>query len=248
MPPVSYSLILPFLQQNRTVLALSLLLITTLFYGMRTRRYYLVRHGQTLLNADHIKQGADGALSEKGRAQALLVAKSLKPLRIRTILASPYPRAMETAQILAKEMHARVRSTPLLRERRNPTAVIGLHTDDPLVVHATDSIDLSYHDDTFRYADEENFSDLKKRARTCLRYLVRHGASRTCVVTHHAFLKMLLAYMLYGRDLHEPTFVTLSFLNTADNGGVSIAEYSPWKRFSKTHGWSVLSYNEQFEH
>lgn len=246
LPAVPQSLA-PFTQHG-TEAALTLLLVAVLLYSMRTRRFYLVRHGQTVLNAAHIKQGEDGALSEKGRSQALLVAKSLRPLDIHTILTSPYPRAQETAHILAKEMRARVRSTPLLSERRNPSAVIGLPTDDPSVIRATDSIDLSYHSDTFRYADEENFSDLKKRAGTCLRFLVRHGATRTCVVTHHAFLKMLLAYMLYGKKLHEPAFVTLSFLNTSDNGGVSVAEYSPWKRFNKTRGWSVLSYNERIEH
>ncbi len=247
MPTLGALLSLIPLQQRSTTAVLLLLLIAAFLYGMRTRRFYLVRHGQTVLNAAHIKQGEDGALSEKGRFQALRVAKSLKLLGIHTILTSPYPRALETAHILSREMHASVRSTRLLSERRNPSAVIGLPTDDPSVVRATDSIDLSYHSDTFRYADEENFSDIKIRARQCLRYLVRHSATRTCVVTHHAFLKMLLAYMLYGRNLHEPALVTLAFLNTSDNGGISVAEYSPWKRFSKTGGWKVLSYNEQLE-
>jgi broad specificity phosphatase PhoE len=224
---------------------LALLLVAAIMRGMRTRRFYIVRHGQTLLNAAHIKQGADGALSPHGREQVAQVAQRLLPLRIQNILSSPYPRAVETALILKGVLHARVRTTQLLSERRNASFAIGKPTDDPDVLHAGDVIDLSYHDDDFRFADEENFLDMKKRARACLRYLARHGASRTCVVTHHAFLKMLLAYMQFGKDLHEPAFVTLSFLNTSDNGGISVCEYRPWQRLSGKGGWTVVSYNEQ---
>lgn len=225
--------------------ALTLLLALAIMRGMRVRQFYIVRHGQTLLNAAHIKQGADGALSPHGREQVARVAARLLPLGIQKILSSPYPRAVETANILRSVLHARVRTTQLLAERRNASFAIGKPTDDPEVRHAGDVIDLSYHDDNFRFADEENFLDMKKRARKCLRYLAHHGASRTCVVTHHAFLKMLLAYMQFGNNLHEPAFVTLSFLNTSDNGGISVCEYRPWQRLSGRSGWTVVSYNEQ---
>jgi broad specificity phosphatase PhoE len=106
-------------------------------------------------------------------------------------------------------------------------------------------MDLAYHEDDYRYADEENFQDLKKRARKCLQYLVWRGGLHTCVVTHHAFLKMLLSYMLYREGLHAQDYVKLSFFNTSDNGGISVCEFHPWKFLSKTHGWEIVSYNEQ---
>ncbi|MDO8593533.1 MAG: histidine phosphatase family protein, partial [bacterium] len=94
-------------------------------------------------------------------------------------------------------------------------------------------------------SDEENFIDLKKRARKCLNLLARQGARETVVVTHHVFLKMLVAYLLYRENLHAADFTKLSFFNVSDNAGITVCEFHPWKLFSPTRGWSVITYNEQ---
>ncbi len=214
---------------------------------MRPRRFYFVRHGETILNASHIKQGAEGGLSESGKRQAAAVGEMLAPFAITTIITSPYERARETASLINERLHASIHYTPLLVERRNPSEVIGKNRDAPEIVRIVDQMDLAYHDDDYRYSDEENFEDMKRRARRCLRYLAWHGSTRTCVVTHHAFLKMLLSYMLYREKLHAPGYVKLSFFNMSDNGGVSICEYHPWKFFTATRGWEVVSFNEQPE-
>ena len=216
-----------------------------LLYLGRTRRFYFVRHGETILNAEHVKQGAEGALSELGKHQAVLVGARLAPLGIQKILSSPYERAQETVAIINARLNVPVAYSPLLAERRNPSDVIGKDRDDPLVARIVDQVDLSYHADDFRHADEENFIDLKKRARKCLLYLILNSHTRTCVITHHAFLKMLLSYMLYREALHVRALVKLSFFNTSDNGGVSVCEFNPWHLLSRTRGWSIVSYNEQ---
>ena len=210
---------------------------------MRPRRFYFVRHGETKLNAAHIKQGEKGGLSESGKQQAAAVADMLEPFAIHTIIASPYERARETAAIINSRLHASITYSPLLAERRNPSEIIGKNRDEPEVVRIVDHMDLAYHDNEHRYTDEENFMDLKKRAQKCLRYLAWHGATRTCVITHHAFLKMLLAYMLHRERLHAKDYVKLSFLNVSDNGGISICEFHPWKLLSLTPGWEVVTLN-----
>ena len=207
-------------------------------------RFYFVRHGETLLNAEHIRQGEDGALSEKGRRQAEQVGRDFEKLGITRIIASAYPRARETAEIINSHLNIPIRYFPLLAERRNPSEIIGKSTDDPEVARIIDRIDLSYHGDDYRFSDEENFVDLKKRAKKCLSLLSLQGAHETCVVTHHKFLKMLIAYMLYRERLHAADFAKLSFFNTSDNAGISICEFHPWKIFSATRGWEVVSYNQ----
>lgn len=208
---------------------------------MRPREYYFVRHGQTEANKAHIKQGAEGSLSEGGKAQAEEVGIALAQVAgLSLIVSSPYTRARETAAIISKHLkRGRVRTTPLLAERRNPSEVIGKSTHDPAVVRIVDTIDLAYHEDDYRYADEENFLDMKKRGKKCLHYLERHGARETCVVTHHAFLKMLLSYMLYGERLTAHEFIKLSFYNVSDNGGITVCKYEPWKR-----RWTIEGYNQ----
>lgn len=211
----------------------------------RPRRFYFIRHGETLLNAQHIRQGADGALSEKGRQQAEKVGGYLKRFPIERIIASTYPRAKETAALINEHLKVHIIYSPLLAERRNPSEIIGKKRDDPEVVRIVDQMDLAYHDDTYRFSDEENFTDLKKRARKCLNLLARQGARETAVVTHHVFLKMLVAYLLYRERLHAADFVKLSFFNVSDNAGITVCEFHPWKLWNATRGWEVVSYNEQ---
>ncbi len=212
---------------------------------MQTRRFYFVRHGETILNAEHIRQGEDGGLSEKGERQARAVGAYLKRFRIARIISSTYPRARETAEIINTYLKVPTIYSPLLAERKNPTEIIGKSTRDSEVIRIVDQMDLAYHADDYRFSDEENFLDLKARAQKCLRYLKRRGARETAVITHHHFLKMLVAQMLYRDRLHAADFVKLAFFNVSDNAGITVCEYHPWKRLSPTRGWEVVSYNEQ---
>ena len=206
--------------------------------------FYFIRHGETLSNSKHIRQGEEGSLSENGRRQAESVGRVIENLSIKRIISSTYPRAKETAEIINTHLNVPVLYSTILGERRNPSEIIGKNRDEPEVAHIIDQMDLSYHNDDYRFSDEENFIDLKKRAKKCLSFLTSKGERKTCVVTHHVFLKMLIAYMLYRERLHASDFAKLSFFNMSDNAGISICEYHPWKMFSSTHGWEVVSFNE----
>jgi broad specificity phosphatase PhoE len=224
--------------------SLTVILVLLSLLLIRTRRVYFVRHGETLLNAQHVKQGAEGGLSPKGQEQAEKIAHYLTAYKIERIIASTYPRAKETAEIINQTLRVPVTYSPLFVERRSPTEVIGKSTKDPLAEEIIDKTELSYHEDGYRYSDEENFVDLKRRARKALSLLAHQGADNTCVVTHRAFLKMLIAYMLYREHLHAGEFAKLSFFNWSDNAGVTVCEYRPWQLFSPTRGWSVIAFNE----
>ena len=212
---------------------------------MRPRRFYFVRHGETVLNAQHIRQGEEGSLSEEGKQQAERVGAVLKTLPIKHIIASTYLRARETAAILNTYVNVPITYSPLLAERRNPSKIIGKSTRDPDVIRIVDQMDLAYHEDEYRFSDEENFIDLKGRAGAGLDMLAREGARETVVVTHHHLLKMLLAYMLYRERLHAADFTKLAFFNVSDNAGITVCEFNPWKILSETRGWEVVSFNEQ---
>ena len=211
----------------------------------RPRRFYFVRHGETILNAQHIRQGEEGGLSENGKRQAEKVGKYLKRFPIERIISSTYPRARETAEIINTHLNVPIIYSSLLGERRNPSEIIGRKRDDRDVASIIDHIDLAYHKDDYRFSDEENFVDLKKRARKCLRFLARRWTRENVVITHHVFLKMVVAYLLYRRRLHAADFAKLSFFNMVDNAGITVCEFHPLKLFSRTFGWEVVSYNEQ---
>ena len=225
--------------------SLIVVMIGIFIIRMQPRRYYLVRHGETLLNQQHLRQGEEGSLSPNGRLQAEEVGNALKSLPIRRIISSSYLRAKETAEIISAQIHAPIAYSPLLAERRNPSEIVGKPTHSSDVMVIVDQIELAYHDDDYRFSDEENFVDLKERAKKCLALLARQGTRETVVVTHHVFLKMLLAYMLHRERLHAVDFVKLSFFNVSDNAGISVAEYHPWRLLSPTRGWEVVTYNQQ---
>lgn len=212
---------------------------------MSTKIIYFVRHGQTILNAKGIRQGAEGSLTDKGREQALITAKKFpkhkgKP---QVILVSPFQRTRETADIISKELDiSRIKVVDLLKERRNPSEIIGHSRDEIAVRRIVDRIDNGFHDDDLRYSDEENFTDLRDRAKKLLRYLSHRHEQRIIAVTHSIFLKMIACYVLLGKKLTASEYNKLSYLNPIENAGLTIMTCTT--RFLRRPVWKLLVWND----
>jgi broad specificity phosphatase PhoE len=211
---------------------------------MATKLIYFVRHGETENNALGIRQGSAGALTERGRAQALTTAKRFPKHKGRPqiIIASPYERTKETAAIIAKELNIKVKYSNLLMERRNPSEIIGHSGGELEVKKIIDRIDNSYHADDLRVSDEENFTDLKKRAKKLLNYITWRSQSRIIMVTHKIFLRMVISYMLYGENLTASQYNNLSYFNPIDNAGMAICSYA--HHWFKKDEWKILVWND----
>ena len=211
---------------------------------MATKLIYFVRHGETEDNAKNIRQGPEGSLSEKGRAQALQTAKRFPKQKGRpqVIIASPYERAKETAGIIARELGMSVEYSDLLVERRNPSAIVGHAGGESDVKRIVDQMDKSFHDDNFRFADEENFVDLKERAKKLLAYIVSRPEERIIMVTHGIFLKMVVSYMLLREKLTASEYNNLSYLHPINNAGMTICSYTP--HLFKKNEWKLLLWND----
>ena len=79
---------------------------------------YLVRHGETVDNANQIMQGqTQGELNENGIRQAHKVSEAWKDRPIDVVIASDLKRSIDTARIIAEPHGLEVVTTPLLRER-----------------------------------------------------------------------------------------------------------------------------------
>jgi len=212
---------------------------------MAVKLVYFVRHGESDQNAEGIRQGPKGFLSEKGVLQVIDTAKRFPTKRGKPqiIISSPYERTRETAKIIAKELGLGLEYSDFLMERRNPSEIIGHSGEEKGVKSIIDRIDKSYHDDNLRYSDEENFIDLKERAKKLLSYITKREEKRIIMVTHHIFLKMVVAYILYGEELTASLYNTLSYFNPIDNAGMTICQYrTSW--FGKER-WKVLTWNDQ---
>jgi alpha-ribazole phosphatase len=78
---------------------------------------YLIRHGQTVWNADRRFQGqSDVALDESGVAQARLLRERMREVPVDFIVSSDLIRARQTAEILAEPHGLEVVEDPALRE------------------------------------------------------------------------------------------------------------------------------------
>ncbi|MEB5246050.1 histidine phosphatase family protein, partial [Pseudomonas aeruginosa] len=139
------------------------------------------------------------------------------------ILASPYDRTRETAEIINEHIKVKkpIEFNPLLAERRNPSQIIGKSTNDPEIKKIVDMMDNTYHSDDFRIADEENFTDLKERAKLCLKFLESRREKRIVVVTHGIFLKMLIAYITIGDKLNSQDYNKISYFHPSNNASVT---------------------------
>lgn len=211
---------------------------------MAKKLIYFVRHGETEWNAKNIRQGPEGHLTELGRAQALATAKRFPKYngRPQVIIASPFERTKETAEIIASELGMSIKYSDLLVERRNPTVIVGHAEQEKDVQQIIDRIDKSFHDDNLRYADEENFIDLKERAKNLLNYIKKRPEERIIMVTHGIFLKMVVSYMLVGDKLTASEYNNLSYLNPINNAGMTICSYTT--HFFKKNEWKLLIWND----
>ena len=95
----------------------------------------LLRHGQTVFNKhfskDRVDPGVpDPPLTEHGRRQALEATEALAAHRITRIIASPYTRAIETAEIVAERLGPTIEIDPDIRERAGYSCDIGAHPVD----------------------------------------------------------------------------------------------------------------------
>ena len=77
----------------------------------------IIRHGETPLNVARVLQPADTPLSANGQAQAEALAQQLRGAGLAAILSSDLPRALQTAQAIARACGLPVATTPLLHER-----------------------------------------------------------------------------------------------------------------------------------
>lgn len=78
---------------------------------------YIVRHGETNENLNHIIQGqTDSVLNETGKMQAKKISQRLKNIKFDNVFSSDLLRTRETAEIIAIERKLKVETTKALRE------------------------------------------------------------------------------------------------------------------------------------
>ena len=208
------------------------------------KHIYFVRHGESSSNNDGILLGKHAQLTGTGRLQALIVPSRILKIGADAILASTYPRAKETADIIGGVVGLLVETSDLLIEIEMPSLFHGRHRDEPEILKIADEIFERRHEAGYRYSDEETLNEFRTRANDALNFLQTYEAERICVVTHGAFMRALFCSVLYGREFSGHEFNRALNSLFIDNTSITYFRWQPVWRDEKDKHWAVISWND----
>ncbi len=200
-------------------------------------KVYFVRHGQTADWNSGLHQSSHSQLSEKGREQAQFLTQRFKDIAIDKIITSPFARAKQTAEIVNQVLNVSLEEEPLVVEIKRPTEVEGKPHNDPEIKRIMNLVREDITDKDFRYADEENLTDLSTRAANALKRIESEQLTNLLVVTHGAFLKNMVMEMLLPGQADLNLFKALGAKFAMENTGVTVCEY-------KNNTWYLLTWSD----
>jgi broad specificity phosphatase PhoE len=175
-------------------------------------KLYLVRHGQSAGNAEGRFGGHSSTpLSELGRRQAEMTARALAKEHIDVIYTSDLPRAVETAEPLAKLLDLPIIKTSAFRER-NVGVLEGLTFDESKEKHPRDYYALVNRNIHHVITRGESYRHLLRRATGALREIFAiHRGERIAIFSHTGTICYLTLYLLgaiHRKTKQTPWLVT----------------------------------------
>lgn len=202
-------------------------------------KLYFVRHGQTNGNVQkRCGNFLNDRLADNGCRQVQQIAQRIAKEPIDIILASPYERTKETAQIIAKKIGKDIQEIPLLEEKKWPNEIEGKLLNDPEVEKIFEPMrDKNTVDPDWHYSDEENFLDIKKRANLFIEYVSSRKENNILAVSHEYFIKLAVSTMIYGDRLSYEIFRIFFHHTSIDNASLTLCE-------KKDDAWKLITLND----
>lgn len=167
---------------------------------------YLVRHGQTQWNIDHIIQGqTDIPLTKIGEQQAHDQRENLKDISFSKVYSSDLIRAHRTAEILNLEKKLAIQTTETLRERQ-----FGSYQGKSMQSEERKRLWslLAYYSEHphIKESGVETNEQMVGRSITFLREIsIAHPGENILVVTHGGIMRVLLLHLGYAKEEEFPT-------------------------------------------
>ncbi len=165
---------------------------------METTRVLLIRHGQSQGNAERRFGGHTATpLSELGHRQAEATGLALAREGVTAIYSSDLPRAVQTAEPLARETGLDVEETDALRER-SVGLMEGLTFEEAAAAHPAEYAALLRRDFEHVLAGGESYRQLLDRAAAGLDRAVEQHRGGTLALFSHTGTICILALHLMG--------------------------------------------------
>lgn len=161
-------------------------------------KLYLVRHGETVWNTQRRMQGiTDVTLTHKGKQQTKKIAIQLKGIKFDAIYSSPLQRALDTARAI----HAFHPDIPFQTHDHLVERAFGeLESktyDEMIALYPFLAFETTWNHPNFRPKGGESLTDVKKRVKTLLKYLIKkHDGETILVVSHGVTLKVMVSILI----------------------------------------------------
>lgn len=205
------------------------------------KKVYFIRHAESEGNVGSIRNTSLTPLSEKGRRQADIIAERCSRLPIEVIISSTFVRARETAETVSRTLSMPVQYSDLFGERRRPSEQLGKPKNDPSSLRAESEVIKNFAHTGYRFSDEENFDDLKVRAKNALAYIENTEEENILVITHGHFMKVILSHILFEDSLSGENCQNVLKKFHMENTGITVACYNKEKSVSP---WWIWIWND----
>lgn len=190
-------------------------------------KIYIIRHGETALNAGGVMQGRiDEPLNENGRKLAALTGLGMKEIRFDVCISSPLSRAVETAEIVLRESG---NALPICIDDRLLEMDFG--DIDAKKITEMGDVSLSFFLEPFQFPgfpNGETIRDLCQRTQPFLKELIAKNDGKTYLISTHgcAMRAMVNDLMEDPEDFwlgHAPYNCSLTIVE-AENGVARITD------------------------
>ena len=178
-------------------------------------KIYLVRHAESVANAQGIFQGQthDTELSVRGNKQAQALAQYFERISLSHVIASPLKRTMQTATTVALDKHLSVQIEPQIIET-NHGDWEGKHKDVIKKTWPWIYKKWTRFPSATKFPQGERFLETQRRVVTWWQILCQNISSDTLVVSHDNIIRIIVARIL-NRKLNkiwkfhlQPTAIT----------------------------------------
>ena len=180
---------------------------------MLTTQVVLIRHGQSRGNAEGRFGGHTATpLSPRGRKQARATARALASEKFSAIYSSDLPRAVETAEPLAKISRVRIQTTDAFRER-SVGVMEGLTFEEAAEAHPEQYAALLRRDFDHVLSGGESYRQLLDRARRKLDEAIElNKGGRIAIFSHTGTICILSLHIMGALDSQDlkPVWIATS--------------------------------------
>jgi len=168
---------------------------------------YLIRHGETAMNAKFSHQKPTEPLDQKGREQATEVAKRLSEFKIDTICSSPFARAKETAEIIAARLDLSLNYLPEMVEIGRPTFLYKHSYFSFATIRYLWLLFKNKQVKNLNCDEAESLWEISQRAKAAGQALAKTKGHRVAVISHAMFMNIFVSLICHGHKLNRKRFI-----------------------------------------